>query len=380
MKIAVLYGGVSTERQVSLVTGLAVGTALADREHDVLLVDTAVGDSPVGVREARAAADLVGAPATPAFAPDSTARAVAGEAVTSADVVFIALHGATGENGTVQGLLECSGKPYTGSGVFASALAMDKRLSKLAFRAAGVPTPDWRVVVVKGGSGDARVATDGGAGAAGAGAETAAGDAWSRRDQGPSFPDDLPEEKAWSAVGDLGGYPVIVKPNDQGSTVGLTLVESEDGLADALRLAGRFGRNVLMERYVPGRELTVAVLDGDALPVVEVSPHKGLYDYESKYTKGMTDYSCPADIPEETAVARRANGLAAFAALGCSGYARVDYRLDPSGAFRCLEANTVPGMTEFSLVPMAARAAGIDFGDLCERIVETALRGGKAHL
>lgn len=354
MKIAVLYGGVSTEREVSLVTGTAVGAALADRGHDVLLIDTAVGDVPVGAREAQAAARLAGRPAAPRSSRDSTARAVAGEAVGQADVVFIALHGAAGENGTVQGLLELSGKRYTGSGVLASALAMDKRMSKLAFRAAGVPTPDWRVVTVE----CARVE--------------------SRCDGSPSFPDDLPLESAAEATGELGGYPLIVKPNDQGSTVGLTLVTRGEQLADAIALAGRYGRNVLLETYIPGRELTVAVLEDRALPPVEVAPHKGLYDYESKYTKGMTDYTCPADVPADTAVALGESGLAAFAALGCSGYARVDYRLGPDGAFWCLEVNTVPGMTEFSLVPMAARAAGIEFGELCERIVGTALRGSRS--
>lgn len=349
LRIAVLYGGTSTEREISLSTGRAVGIALADRGHDVLLVDTALGDSPVGAREAQAASALVAEPARPGHVRGSVAAAVSGEAVSEADVVFVALHGGAGEDGTVQGLLELAGKRYTGSGVLASALAMDKRMSKIAFRAAGVPTPDWGVVRF-----DAAPATR-------------------ARSGTPSHPSDAPASGARDIARALGGYPLIVKPNDQGSTVGLTLVRSEDGLGPAVERAGEFGSHVLLEAYVPGRELTVAVLDGEALPVVEVTPHTGLYDYESKYTKGMTDYTCPAELPDDLAVELGASALEAFESVGCHGYARVDYRLSPESEFFCLEVNTVPGMTDVSLVPMAAREAGIDFGTLCERIVGTAL-------
>jgi D-alanine-D-alanine ligase len=364
LKIAVLCGGVSSEREVSLVTGRAVGLALCDAGFDVLLVDTALGDRPVGPREAHAAASLSAAPAQVSERPGAALEAVSGDAVSHADVVFLALHGGAGENGTIQGLLELAGKRYTGSGVLASALAMDKRMSKIAFREAGVPTPDWRVV--DGGSGNP---VDGGGSPDDVGRSDCRG-----RSDSPVFPGDLRPEYAAAAARELGGYPVVVKPNDQGSTVGLSIVRAESDLAGAVALAGRYSRNVLIESYVPGRELTVTVLGERALPVVEIAPKSGFYDYESKYTKGMTEYTCPADIPEALAGELRDSALRAFRALGLRGYARADYRLAPSRQYHCLEVNTLPGMTELSLVPMAARAAGIEFPELCREIVEMALK------
>ncbi len=350
MKIAVLLGGTSAEREISLVTGRAVGRALAERAHDVLLIDPAVGDAPIGVREAEAAAEIGAAPPPIREEAGNAVRAIAGEAVRAADVVFVALHGGTGEDGTVQGLLELAGKRYTGSGVLASALAMDKRASKLVLRQAYVPTPAWHVVSFEQ---DLDPAARGGS---------------------PSLPTDLAPDQAAEAAERLGGYPVVVKPNDQGSTVGLTVVRDEEGLAPAVELSGRYSRHVLIETYVPGREMTVAVLGGEALPVVEITPRGGLYDYESKYTKGMSEYHCPAGIATDLADMLAKTALCAFSAMGCRGYARVDYRVSPSGRPFCLEVNTVPGMTEMSLVPMAAAAAGIGFADLVDRIVRMALK------
>jgi D-alanine-D-alanine ligase len=347
LKIVVLYGGTSTERNVSLVSGRAVGIALADRGHDVLLLDPARGNAPIGPREAEAAA-AVGADPPPVLHEDGSAlRAVAGEAVRAADVVFIALHGGSGEDGTVQGLLDLAGRAYGGSGVLGSALAMDKRVSKLIFREVGILTPAWQLLH----SGGASSASDG----------------------APSFRSDLPPERAPEAVQALGGYPIVVKPNDQGSTVGLSIVRDEGGLGPAVSLAAEYSTHVLLEHYIPGREITVAVLGGDALPVVEIVPKSGLYDYEHKYTKGMSQYHCPADLPTPKAREIQEAGLAAFHALGCEGYARVDFRLSPEGRAYCLEVNTTPGMTEVSLVPMAALAAGIGFGELLERILTIAL-------
>jgi len=349
MRIAVLYGGTSPERDVSLVSGRAVALALADRGHDVLLVDPAIGDRPVGPAEAVAAAGIGGEPAPPAAERGAAIEAVTGGAVSSADVVFLTLHGGSGEDGTVQGLLEMAGKRYTGSGVLASALAMDKRAAKAIFEIVGVPTPPWRVI---------------------AGAVPGGG----RSHGAPRFPDDLARGSADEAVADLGGFPVVVKPNDQGSTVGLTVVGGPSGLAPAVELAGSYSTRVLIERYVAGREMTVAVLSDEALPVVEITPKSGLYDYEAKYTKGASDYRCPADVPAETASALARHARTAFAALGCRDYARVDFLLAPGGDPLCLEVNTLPGMTELSLVPMAAAAAGIGFGELVERIAELAHR------
>ena len=344
VRIAILYGGTSAERDVSLVSGRAVGLALTERGHDVLLVDPAEGDTPIGAREAAAAAVISPDPPAARHETGSAIAAVQSEAVRSADVVFIMLHGGTGEDGTIQGLLELAGKKYTGSGVLASALAMDKRASKVVMQEVYVPTPQWRVVTfernlppeARGGS--------------------------------PSFPSDFDVDGAAGAVSELGGYPVVVKPNDQGSTVGLTIVNDEQRLAPAIKLAGEYSRHVLLETYIPGRELTVAVLGGEALPVVEIAPKSGFYDYESKYGENMSVYTCPAEIPALLSDQLKAGALTVFAALGCRGYARIDYRLSPAGKPYCLEANTVPGMTELSLVPMAAAAVGIDFGELAERI------------
>jgi len=360
MKIAVLYGGTSTERDVSLVTGRAVAGALTEVGHDVLLVDPARGDSPIGAKEAIAAAAIGGTPPEPTHETGSALEAIAGAAVSEADVVFVALHGGTGEDGTVQGLLELAGKRYTGSGVLACAVAMDKRASKLMFREAGVPTPDWRVV----------------------GDESSGGSVCGGRSSNqscivpgaPSFPTDLSRDGASSVVAGLGGYPLVVKPNDQGSTVGLTVVHNESDLPEAIALAARFSRHVLIESFIPGRELTVAVLDGQPLPVVEIVPHGGLYDYESKYTSGRSDYTCPANLTDDVAADLGELALRAYASLGCAGYARVDFRLDDGHEPSCLEVNTVPGMTAMSLVPMAAAAAGMTFPELTERIVRLALR------
>lgn len=350
MKIAVLYGGTSAERDVSLVSGRAVGLALAERGHEVLLVDPAEGDRPVGAREAVAAAAIGSAPPAVRHETGSAIAAIQGDGVRSADVVFIMLHGGTGEDGTIQGLLELAGKRYTGSGVLASALAMDKRAAKILFESAGVPTPPWRVVTLG-------HAVDGDAG-----------------DGSPVLPSDLGIDDALDSVVGLGGLPVVVKPNDQGSTVGLTVVEEEGRLVQAVKLAAEYSSNVLIESYIPGRELTVAVVGGRALPVVEIAPKSGIYDYASKYGEGMSEYTCPARIPELLSDELRESALTAYRSMGCRGYARVDYRLSPDGAYYCLEVNTVPGMTELSLVPMAAAAVGVDFGTLVEQLAQSALK------
>jgi D-alanine-D-alanine ligase len=248
----------------------------------------------------------------------------------AADVVLIALHGGAGENGTLQALLELAGKPYTGSGVMASAVAMNKAMSKRLFVAAGVPTPRWALL--------------------GADATAASLD-----------------------VGALGGYPVVIKPNEEGSTVGLTIVQREAELAPALRLAAEYGYETLAEEFIGGRELTVAVLGAQALPIVEIRPKSGFYDYESKYTAGMSEYFCPAELPGALEERVRALGLVASQALDCRGVTRVDFRLDEKLEPFCLEVNTIPGMTPTSLVPMAAKAAGISYDQVVQRMLDLAL-------
>jgi D-alanine-D-alanine ligase len=245
-----------------------------------------------------------------------------------ADVVFLGLHGGYGEDGTVQAMLDMAGIRYTGSGHLASALAMDKDLSKHLFRRAGVQTADW--VMARAGQ----------------------------------APDDQ--------MGKL-GLPVIVKPSKQGSTVGLSIVRKREELAGAIAEAFRYDDEVMVEQFVPGRELTVGILGDQALPVGEIIPKHEIYDYECKYTPGMAEEVFPAQIPSDRA--REAQDLArrAFQALKLRGCARIDFRMTDDGSLYCLEANTLPGMTQTSLIPQAAAAAGIPFPDLCERIARLAL-------
>jgi D-alanine-D-alanine ligase len=254
-----------------------------------------------------------------------------------AEVVFLGLHGGQGEDGTFQAVLDLAGVPYTGSGHLASALAMDKDLSKKLFRAAGVPTPDWWMV------------------------HRTNQRTWRERDY------------ATHVVSAL-GLPLIVKPSKQGSTVGLSLVKSVDALAAAIAEAFQYDDEVMLESFVPGRELTVGILGDTALPVGEIIPKHELYDYECKYTAGMAEEIFPADISEIQRIQAQDLALMAFESLKLSGYARIDFRMTEDGTLYCLEANTLPGMTELSLIPQAAAAAGISFPELCERIVNLALR------
>ena len=323
MKVAVLMGGRSSEREISLRTGRGVAQALRNLGHDVAAIDAANGRLLPPGEEERAA--LPGE----ALEPAGETALARPETLAGSEVVFIALHGAAGENGTLQALLDLAGKTYTGSGMLASALAMNKAISKRIFEQAGIPTPRWQLLE----SGQGAAAVD---------------------------------------LESLGGLPVVVKPNEEGSSVGLTIVEKIDDLPGAIALAATLGE-VLIEEFIPGRELTVAVLGDQPLPIVEIRPKSGLYDYESKYTAGKSEYFCPADLPAATITQVSALGLEAARVLGCRGVSRVDFRLDRNGVPSCLEVNTVPGMTPTSLVPMAAKAYGLSYDQLVQRMLELAL-------
>ncbi|HET9887290.1 MAG TPA: glutamate--tRNA ligase [bacterium] len=330
-RIAVLMGGDSQERDVSRVTGTAVARALADRGHEVTLLDTERGRLSLAQSET---------PKIGAAPPTGTEIERAGVAAVErlagslgdVDVVFLALHGGWGEDGTIQGLFEMAGIPYTGSGVLGSALAMDKDRAKRVVRDAGEPTPDWALIEV--------------------------------HESEPT------NEEFARARSEAGGGPVIVKPNAEGSTVGLSLVSPNDDLRKAFREASQFGRQILIEKYIPGRELTISILGDDVLPIVEIIPDGGIYTYQAKYTKGQSRYEVPANLPPALTSAIQKSALRAFRVLGLEGFARLDYRLAPDESFWFLEANTIPGMTPLSLVPMAAKAAGISFEQLVERIVD----------
>jgi D-alanine-D-alanine ligase len=336
MNITVLLGGVSAERDVSLSSGLRIAVGLRERGHVVTCLDPADG-LMTRETEARLLASGVGSapPSLEALAgmgggslsPSMASRAE----VTDADCVFIALHGGQGEDGTVQALLDMAGVRYTGSGHLASALAMDKHLTKVLLRAAGVATANWIMAPPL--------------------------------HAGVVDPADVGRQLDW---------PVVVKPSKQGSTVGLSIVREPHELQPAIVQAFRYDDEVMIERFVPGRELTVGILGDQVLPVIEIKPVKELYDYECKYTPGMAE-EFVAELTPETQSKLADQALRSFAALKLRGYARIDFRLDPHGQPWCLEANTLPGMTPTSLIPQAAAAAGVLFPELCERIVQLAL-------
>ncbi len=335
MRVTVLMGGTSAERDVSLASGLRIADALRTRGHEVVTLDTGRGTLSVKEERQLLAKGAVVKREPPARA--ELARMVeqtlpqmlrALPSLQQADVVFLGLHGGYGEDGTIQALLDLAGIRYTGSGHMASALAMDKDLSKHLFRRAGVQTADWTMA---------------------------------RREKGVD-----------DQLGRL-GLPVVVKPSKQGSTVGLSIVRRREDLSAAITEAFEYDDEVMLEQFVAGRELTVGILGDDALPVGEIIPRHEIYDYECKYTVGMAEEIFPAQIPTERAKEAQDLARRAFQALKLRGYARIDFRMTEDGSLFCLEANTLPGMTQTSLIPQAAAAAGVTFPELCERIMLAAM-------
>ncbi len=331
MRVTVLTGGTSAERDVALASASQVVGALRSRRHDVAVVDTARGFIPEQ-EEPRLLAGTVGVAPPSAEALQGLERGLLlsglGDlpAVRDCDVLFLALHGGSGEDGTLQTLLELVGVPYTGSSPIGSAMAMDKDVSKRLFRQAGVATADWLMA--------------------------------------PAGEQEVEHQLGW---------PVVVKPSKQGSTVGLTIVRQPADLGPAIREASRFDDEVMIEVFVPGRELTVGLLEDRALAVGEIIPRHEIFDYECKYTPGMSEEIFPADLPREVTERCHALGLEAHRCLKLGGYSRADFRLTPSGELVCLEVNTLPGLTAQSLLPQSARAVGIEFPELCERICRAAI-------
>jgi D-alanine-D-alanine ligase len=299
---------------------------LRSRGHEVIAVDSSRGRLPPADEQRLLTGRIDRLP--PEHAGESALPAViAAPDLRDVDVVFLALHGGSGEDGTLQALLDLADLPYTGSGKLGSALGWDKDVAKRLFLAAGVPTPEWLMA--------------------------------------PADP---------AEVARLLSYPLIVKPNGQGSTVGLTLVRTPDELDAAIALASRFDREVMLERYIAGRELTVGILEDTALAVGEIIPATGpIFDYAAKYQAGGAEEVFPADLTAEQT--RRAQELAlrVHRALKLETYSRVDFRMDAEGRLWCLEVNTLPGLTSGSLLPRAAAAVGISFPELCERICQGAL-------
>lgn len=250
------------------------------------------------------------------------------------DVAFLALHGKYGEDGTIQSLLELKGIKYTGSKVLSSALAMDKIMSKILFEEYNVPTPKWFHFKY----------------------------------------DEFTTDEVNALINKKFGYPAVIKPNDQGSTVGLTICKTPDQLDEAIHNAFEFSDRILVEEYIAGREVTVAVLDQIAFPVLEIKPKHGIYDYECKYTAGMSEYIVPAEINDDVAKLLQKIAVQAYNSLRCEVYARVDFRLSNENEAYALEVNTLPGMTSLSLVPKMAKAVGISFEQLIEKIINLSLK------
>ena len=293
-RVGVLYGGLSAEREVSFKSGAAVGSALEELGFKVIMIDV---DREITSRLKKA----------------------------EVAVVFIALHGAYGEDGSIQGILEYLKIPYTGPGIMASSLAMNKVMTKRVLLSYGIQTPDYTVPV----------------------------------------PD------ATEIAVPSGGYPLVVKPMAEGSSLGMSVVTDSEQLAPALAQAREFSSEIMIESYIAGLELTAAVLNGEALPLIEIRPQGGLYDYHAKYTKGCTEYLVPAPLDSEITGKIHDLALASVRALGCGrGAVRVDFRLDLANQPYVIEINTVPGMTATSLLPQAAAACGMDFTTLIERILQ----------
>lgn len=299
-RVAVLYGGFSTEREVSLDSGTAVYEALRSRGVD-------------------------------AHCWDPAKKGISQFAAAGFDRAWIALHGTGGEDGAIQGALQWIDVPYTGSGVKASALAMDKVRSKHLFEAAAIPTPEYVVI----------------------------------RDKSDAV-----------LAADKLGYPLVMKPAEQGSSVGMTKVFEAAELGEAAELALGFDAAAIMERCIVGDEFTVAILQGEALPSIRIETPRVFYDYRAKYESDRTEYHCPGTQDAEVEQQYAAKAIAAFDELGCSGWGRVDFMSGKDGRPLVLEVNTIPGMTSHSLVPIAAKRAGMDFEELCWRILETSVAEG----
>lgn len=347
MKIVVLAGGLSTERDVSFKTGEMVTKALRENGHQVIMLDVFMGYSDkkedltgifdraeeVSVKVegiSEVAPDLAKVKASRKDQSDNFFGPNVIELCRMADIVFMALHGENGENGKIQAAFDLFGIRYTGSGYLSSALAMDKGMAKQLFIQNGIPTPKG-ISVKKG------------------------------------------EEKA--NVAELGlTLPCVVKPCCGGSSIGVSIVRTEDEYKTALAEAFHWENELVIEEYIEGRELSVGVIDFEALPIIEIAPVEGFYDYKNKYKAGSAVETCPAELPAEVTAQMQEYAKQVASVLGLDTYSRSDFLLDKNNRMYCLEANTLPGMTPTSLLPQEASVVGMNFNQLCERLIEISLR------
>ncbi len=325
--IAVILGGTSPERSVSKQSGKAIYEAVKNLGYNVKLIDPAYGIHQPAKNE-----DYFSDCDCGVLSNSNYINAINSNLFDDVDLAVIALHGKWGEDGIIQSLFELRGIKYTGSRVLGSSLSMDKARSKVMFTHFGVSTPKW-VEVKKG----------------------------------------IETTEIKKQILEKFGYPCIVKPNDGGSTIGLTKCSAKSEIDEALNLAFQFSQEVLIEEFIEGREITVGIVNDKILPLLEIIPKHELYDYECKYTDGMSEYIVPADVDESVEHELRRQAKLAYNSLGCEDYGRVDFRLTKEGIPYCFELNTLPGMTSHSLVPKMAKAAGIEFEELLELIIKSAL-------
>jgi len=343
LNIALIVGGISAERHISIRSGKSILKALRENGHNVTVVDPVYGTEVIPE-------DVIFADKVSKDYPDredirelqimsqkKVLSCINSDLFNDIDIAFIGLHGKFGEDGRIQAILETRGIKYTGSGVIASAVAIDKNLSKILFRYNNIITPDWFALRKK------------------------------------DFNSLLPIQEKINSVT---GYPVVIKPCDEGSTVGLTILTENNSaiLNEAIELAFTYTDKILFEKYIKGKEITVSVIDDKAYPLIEIIPKNGFYDYEHKYSDGKTDYICPAIIPEDVSFKIQETGLRVHKSIDCEIYSRVDFILDENNIAHCLEINTLPGMTSLSLVPKSAYVAGMNFNELIDNIVNLSLK------
>lgn len=340
MNIVVLAGGISTEREISIVSGTQVCKALREKGHRAILIDVFFGNAEIQVSDAfpkqydaqEAAAYMRGFNGQIETAPAGQKEFFGPkvlELCKAADVVFMALHGENGENGKVQAAFDLLGIKYTGSGYLGSALAMDKGLSKQLFWENDVPTPAG-VILRRG---------------------------------------ELRRSLEECGI----GLPCVVKPCCGGSSVGVSIPQTEEEFDAALEEAFSYEEEVVAEAFVKGREFSVGVVDGEAYPIIEIAPIQGFYDYKNKYQAGSTVETCPAELDADLTRQMQEYAKRAYQVLRLEKYARIDFMMDEDGKMYCLEANTLPGMTPTSLLPQEARAKGMSFADLCEKLIQVSL-------
>ena len=341
MRIVVLAGGLSTERDVSISSGILVASALREKGHEVVLLDVFTGyeqnicDIDALFKQNYSFTDKANVGETVSDLSEvrenrlnKSDRFIGTNVIeicTEADITFLALHGGEGENGQLQASLDLLGIKYTGTGYLGSALAMNKGLTKSVFVQNKINTPAGEIFK------------------------------------------SIEEAKSWSI------FPCVVKPCSGGSSVGIAKAENEEEFIAAVKEAFRYENEIVVEQFVKGREFSVGILGGKALPPIEIIPKSGFYDYAAKYQAGATDEICPADIDEQTDKKLRESAVAAYNSLNLDSYARVDFLVDENGEPFCLEANTLPGMTPTSLLPQEAAVEGMNYADLCEKIIEISL-------